>query len=230
MSASLDKSLDDIISSNRKSFKSKRPGSKIGAGKGGNNNRVGKKVGGSSNNKKSIVKFNRTPTGPSKAAAAAAPAFDLSYATKVNVSGLPKDLKHDNIKEFFQQQIGGVQTVALSYNEKGQFKGFATIIFKSSKFAATAVEKYNGASIDGGAAKLRLELIIDTSKKPLAARIAANPAAAKAVKAATQGKGGNKKIAAAKAANKKKAGPKKPKQKKKTVEELDQEMADYFDN
>ena len=26
-------------------------------------------------------------------------------------------------------------------------------------------------SIDGGAAKLRLELIIDTSKKPLAARI-----------------------------------------------------------
>ena len=31
MSASLDKSLDDIISSNKKSFKSKRPGAKFGA-------------------------------------------------------------------------------------------------------------------------------------------------------------------------------------------------------
>ncbi|EEQ44502.1 THO complex subunit 4 [Candida albicans P78042] len=228
MSASLDKSLDDIISSNKKTFKSKRPGAKFGA-KGGN--RVGKKIGGTNNNKKPIAKFNK----PAAAAAAAAvPAIDLSYATKVNVSGLPKDLKHDNIKEFFQSQIGGVQTVALSYNEKGQFKGFATIVFKSSKFATAAVDKYNGASIDGGAAKLRLELIIDTSKKPLAARIAPNAKAAAAAKTA-----GGKKIAAAKnALNKKKAGPgnknnnkqKKPKQKKKTIEELDQEMADYFEN
>lgn len=128
-----------------------------------------------------------------------------------------------------------MQTVALTYNEKGQFKGFATIIFKSSKFATAAVDKYNGASIDGGAAKLRLELIIDTSKKPLAARIAPNAKAIAAAKTA-----GGKKIAAAKnALNKKKAGPgnknnnnkqKKPKQKKKTIEELDQEMADYFEN
>ncbi|AOW28477.1 THO complex subunit 4 [Candida albicans P57072] len=227
MSASLDKSLDDIISSNKKTFKSKRPGAKFGA-KGGN--RVGKKIGGTNNNKKPIAKFNK----PAAAVAAAVPAIDLSYATKVNVSGLPKDLKHDNIKEFFQSQIGGVQTVALSYNEKGQFKGFATIVFKSSKFATAAVDKYNGASIDGGAAKLRLELIIDTSKKPLAARIAPNAKAAAAAKTA-----GGKKIAAAKnALNKKKAGPgnknnnkqKKPKQKKKTIEELDQEMADYFEN
>ncbi|KAF6072263.1 RNA recognition motif family protein [Candida albicans] len=214
MSASLDKSLDDIISSNKKSFKSKRPGAKFGA-KGGN--RVGKKIGGTNNNKKPIAKFNK----PAAAVAAAVPAIDLN-------------LKHDNIKEFFQSQIGGVQTVALSYNEKGQFKGFATIVFKSSKFATAAVDKYNGASIDGGAAKLRLELIIDTSKKPLAARIAPNAKAAAAAKTA-----GGKKIAAAKnALNKKKAGPgnknnnkqKKPKQKKKTIEELDQEMADYFEN
>lgn len=101
MSASLDKSLDDIISSSRKSFKSRRPGAKVGA-KGGNQNRVGKKVGGGSNNKKNIVKFNKksnAPAAPAAAAAAASsPAFDLSYATKVNVSNLPKDLKHDNIK------------------------------------------------------------------------------------------------------------------------------------
>ena len=95
MSASLDKSLDDIISSIKKTFKSKRPGAKFGA-KGGN--RVGKKIGGTNNNKKPIAKFNK----PAAAAVAAAvPAIDLSYATKVNVSGLPKDLKHDNIKVCF---------------------------------------------------------------------------------------------------------------------------------
>lgn len=95
MSASLDKSLDDIISSSRKTFKSRRPGAKVGA-KGGNQNRVGKKLGGS-NNKKNIVKSNKKPA----AAAAPTPAFDLSYATKVNVSGLPRDLKHENIKVCF---------------------------------------------------------------------------------------------------------------------------------
>lgn len=65
--------------------------------------------------------------------------------------------------------------MALSYNERGQFKGVATVIFKSNKNAALAVEKYHGASIDGGKGKLSLELIIDTTKKPLAARIAAKP-------------------------------------------------------
>ncbi|KAI5952430.1 YRA1 [Candida jiufengensis] len=222
MSASLDKSLDDIISSSKKTFKggNKRQGSKFGGNK-GNQNKVGKKLVGNKK-KKPSVSFNR-PTAPKPVAT---PAFDLSYATKVNVSGLPKDLKQDNIKEFFQSQVGGVQTVALSYNERGQFKGFATVIFKSSKNATLAVEKYNGASIDGGAAKLRLELIIDTSKKPLAARIAAKPV--QRVQQQQPNKADHKKKLLAKKNVKKPA--KKPQHKKKTVEELDQEMADYFDN
>ena len=48
MSASLDKSLDDIISSNKKTFKSKDQVLNLCA-KGGN--RVGKKIGGTNNNK-----------------------------------------------------------------------------------------------------------------------------------------------------------------------------------
>ncbi|KAI5949518.1 YRA1 [Candida theae] len=223
MSASLDRSLDDIISSSKKSFKSRRPGAKIGGAR-GNQSKVGKKLVG--NKPKKIATFKR-PSGPSPklatAAAVATPAFDLSYATKVNVTGLPKDLKQDNIREFFQSQVGGVQTVALSYNERGQFKGVATVIFKSNKNAALAVEKYHGASIDGGKGKLSLELIIDTTKKPLAARIAARPVqkaqAAKAIE--------NKKKLLVKKAKK---PAKKPHQKKKTVEELDQEMKDYFEN
>lgn len=116
----------------------------------------------------------------------------------------------------------------MSYNEKGLFKGYATIIFKSSKNAALAVEKYNGASIDGGAGKLKLELIIDTSKKPLAARITAKPV--QQVRTPKAGaKAGAKKVLVKKNAVKAKKATKKP-QKKKTVEELDQEMADYFEN
>ncbi|KAI5970626.1 YRA1 [Candida margitis] len=225
MSASLDKSLDDIISSSKKSFKSRRPGAKVGGAK-GTQNKVGKKLVG--NKVKKTATFKR-PNGPrpgaaaAAAAAAAVPAFDLSYATKVNVTGLPKDLKQDNIREFFQSQVGGVQTVALSYNERGQFKGVATVIFKSNKNASLAVEKYHGASIDGGKGKLSLELIIDTTKKPLASRITAKPIqktqAAKAIE--------NKKKLLVKKAKK---PAKKPQQKKKTVEELDQEMKDYFEN
>ena len=99
MSASLDKSLDDIISSSKKSFKSRRPGAKIGGAR-GNQNKVGKKLVG--NKTKKVATFKR-PNGPkpstaSAAAAAAVPAFDLSYATKVNVTGLPKDLKQDNVR------------------------------------------------------------------------------------------------------------------------------------
>lgn len=127
------------------------------------------------------------------------------------------------LQDFFQSQVGGVQTVALSYNEKGQFKGFATVIFKDNKHAGLAVEKYNGAPIDNGANKLKLELIVDPSKKPLAARIVAN----------SVGKG--PKVVAAKAAVQKKKQQQKKKNKpakkeKKTVEQLDQEMADYFEN
>jgi THO complex subunit 4 len=117
----------------------------------------------------------------------------------------------------------------MNYNEKGQFKGIATINFKSSNNATKAVEKYNGAPIDGGSSKLKLELIIDPTKKPLAARIAPNaPAKAPKIAAAKQQlKQQKKKPAPAKAPQQKKKPVKKT---KKTVEELDQEMADYFDN
>lgn len=128
-----------------------------------------------------------------------------------------------------------MQNLALSYNERGQFKGIATVIFKSPKSASLAVEKYNGAPIDGGSSKLKLELIVDPTKKPLTSRIAANSIATKktAVKPAKGAKALAKGTAKVRPVAKKgqQAPKKKPAKKaKKTVEELDQEMADYFDN
>lgn len=121
--------------------------------------------------------------------------------------------------------------MGLSYNEKGRFKGIATIIFSKEKAAAKAVTKYNGAPIDGGSTKLKLELIVDPTKRPLASRIGSNdqakpkPLQAR-IKAAKKAAAP---VATKKAAPKKKPA-KKPKKEKKTVEQLDQEMTDYFDN
>lgn len=126
----------------------------------------------------------------------------------------------------------------MNYNEKGQFRGVATIVFKSHKNAVLAVEKYNNAPIDGGKSKLKMELIIDPSKKPLAARISANqpqPAAEtaqakkkQALKEKVQQKRQQLQKKAAKPAKAK--TPKAAKPAKKTAEQLDQEMSDYFNN
>lgn len=85
--SSLDKSLDDIIKS-KKSVRS----TKAGRGASG---KVGKKVG--SSKKKPIVSFRKpTPSVPRDTAP-----VDMSYATKVVVYGLPKDIKSDAIKVCF---------------------------------------------------------------------------------------------------------------------------------
>lgn len=128
----------------------------------------------------------------------------------------------------------------MSYNEKGNFRGIATIIFKASKNAVAAVEKYNNAPIDGGSSKLKMELVIDPSRKPLAARITANKPAptvkgktAKPVAQQTKKQVLKEKLQKKKQQLQKKK-PVKPvkaaKPAKKTVEQLDQEMSDYFNN
>ncbi|KAM9911430.1 hypothetical protein OXX80_008703 [Metschnikowia pulcherrima] len=231
MSTALDKSLDDIISSSRKARKVANNKKKT----------VGKGVGKAQRKPAVAVKKAQKPATPRSAAVVAG--VDLTYATKVVAHGLPKDLRQENIKDFFQSQIGGVQSVMMNYNEKGIFKGIATISFRSSKNAVKAVEKYNNAPIDGGASKLKLELVIDPSKRPLAARITANAAPAKEQvdrksklqekKRLLQKKKKDlvkaKAVKAAKGIKQEKTG-KPPKPEKKTAEQLDQEMADYFNN
>jgi THO complex subunit 4 len=80
--SALDKSLDDIIkSSGKKSIKPKKFANKSKPTK------VGKSL---RTTQKKPVSFKKV--------AVAKPTVDLSYATKVVVYGLPKDLKQDNIK------------------------------------------------------------------------------------------------------------------------------------
>lgn len=103
----------------------------------------------------------------------------------------------------------------------------ANITFKNGEMAKKAVAKFNGAPIDGGRSRLRLNLIIDPTQAParsLSERIRAIPA-----KNVKQGpgapRGPNKKAALAK----KPKAQRPPKQPKKSLEDLDKEMADYFE-
>lgn len=134
-------------------------------------------------------------------------------------------------QDFFRSSVGGLQRVLLSYNERGNSTGMATLTFANAEKAREAVKKFNGAPIDGGKSRLRLNLIVDPTRKPLAARIAPvakgperslrvarpDPAVRRDTRAPT------KKAVAAKAQKRK------PKPQKKSLEQLDQEMADYFD-
>ncbi|QLQ78226.1 hypothetical protein HG537_0A04730 [Torulaspora globosa] len=159
-----------------------------------------------------------------EAASRVARLLDSSREAKVNVEGLPRDIKQDAVREFFASQVGGVARVLLSYNERGQSTGMANITFKNGEMAKKAVAKFNGAPIDGGRSRLRLNLIIDPTQRPsrsLSDRIRAIPPN---VKAANARKGPTRKAALAK-----KQRQQKPKQPKKSLEDLDKEMADYFE-
>ena len=92
--SSLDKSLDEIISSSRKPRR-------VGGAKTATN-KVCKKVGGS-NQKKPLVSFKKVQNAAAaqralNQAQKAAAALDLTAATKVVVHNLPRDLRQEHIK------------------------------------------------------------------------------------------------------------------------------------
>ncbi|GAV47090.1 hypothetical protein ZYGR_0E01050 [Zygosaccharomyces rouxii] len=159
--------------------------------------------------------------------------LDTSREAKVNVEGLPRDIKQDAVKEFFSSQVGGVSRVLLSYNERGQSTGMANITFRNGEMAKKAVAKFNGAPIDGGRSRLRLNLIIDPNQQPsksLSERIKAVPVTNKnrpSAAAAAAKKGPNKRAAILKKARAKQQP--KERQPKKSLEDLDKEMTDYFE-
>lgn len=86
MSANLDKSLDEIIGSNKKPIRrATRGGPK----------KVSKQINGNR-------RRGPAPIGPKRGAPIkAASLLDAAYSTKVNVEGLPRDIKQDAVKVCF---------------------------------------------------------------------------------------------------------------------------------
>jgi len=122
----------------------------------------------------------------------------------------------------------------LQYNQNGQSRGIADIIFLSSDAAAKAAKDLNGMLVDKR--PMKIEVVVDARSVPepaaaksLADRVAANPKAqpksATTVKKANA-KDGAKGRAVGKPGKPKRARNARPKQK--TAEELDAEMTDYW--
>ncbi|KAG8628451.1 hypothetical protein KVT40_004324 [Elsinoe batatas] len=224
MSSKLDQSLEEIAGGRRSTRPNARRNRKSG---------TVAPVGGVA--KKTASKpAKATPTGPR--APAVAPSKGPS---KIIVSNLPDDVTEQQIKEYFSSTVGPVRSALINYTKTGKSTGVATIVFQKSNSAAEAAKAYNGVKVDNR--PMRIEVIVDAGSvaappapKGLKDRIAAPKSAAPKNAAAAKPKaaGGKPVNGAAPASDQNGRRAKKPRNarpKKKTAEELDADMADYFE-
>ncbi|KAL2159994.1 hypothetical protein VTH06DRAFT_1649 [Thermothelomyces fergusii] len=220
MSGKLDQSLDEILSSQRRNNGRRRSARRSsGAAK----PTATAPAGGIQKNTKPARGTNK-PT-PAKG-------VGLTGESKIVVSNLPKDVSEGQIKEYFQQSVGPVKKVEISYGPGGVSRGIAHVTFHHADGASKAFSNLNGLLIDGKPVKVEIVVAsADLIPQPpsLAQRMTQpkpQPKSAATVKKtpAKDGKGG---AASGKSGKKGRARVSRP---KKTAEELDLEMADYFEN
>ncbi|KAI1344043.1 RNA recognition domain-containing protein [Xylariaceae sp. FL0016] len=223
MSGKLDQSLDEILSTQR------RTGAGAGARRRSTRRTAGRPataapVGGVQKTKQ--ARAAATKQAPAKAAGG-------SGESKVVVSNLPKDVNEGQIKEYFTTSVGPIKRVELSYGPNSVSRGIATVTFHKPDGASRAFNALNGLLVDNR--PIKIEIVVTGDKaaaiappaKTLTERISqpkAQPKSAadkkkdtaKASGAGARGRGGKKKARSGRPA-------------KKTAEELDSEMADYFE-
>jgi len=174
------------------------------------------------------------PTGPSSG----------SGDSKILVSNLPRDVNEAQIKEYFVKSVGPIKKVEISYGPNGVSRGIANITFHRFDGATKALGALNGLLVDGR--PMKIEVLVDASRAPavappkgLSERIVqpksqakSQPKSAATTKAATNGANSSATRGGKAARGKGRGGrtARNPRPAKKTAEELDSEMADYFDN
>jgi len=170
-----------------------------------------------------------------KAGAKAAPAqiAPAKGESKVIVSNLPRDVTEQQIKEYFVQSVGPIKRVELVYGPNSQSRGIANVSFRDVNGASNAFQKLNGLLVDGR--PIKIEIVVGAAQAdkilPTAKTLAERTTQPKAQpKAQPKSAAADKKGAAskAKAGKAKKGRASSGRPTKKTAEELDLEMADYF--
>jgi THO complex subunit 4 len=129
----MDKSLDEIIASKPKGVRrsSRRGSARVAA-------------------RAQVLGRPAPPPGQrARATAVAAPAPEGGKADKIIVSNLPPDVNEAQIKDFFNQTVGPVKEVLLSYDAAGRSKGVATVTFTKKGDGNKAFQSYNNRLIDG---------------------------------------------------------------------------------
>ncbi|RYP56376.1 hypothetical protein DL771_011932 [Monosporascus sp. 5C6A] len=186
------------------------------------------------------------------------PATSQVYLSRLSLGGglLPSGgdgFNPASIAEYFKTSVGPIKRVEVSYGPGGVSRGIATVTFAQLDGASKAFNALNGILVDNRPIKvssnlgrlltqsahtIKIEIVVGGAKaaqvappaKTLTERItqpkaqpksAANDkkkeAAAKAAGSGARGRGGKKK-------------PRNARPAKKTTEELDSEMADYFES
>jgi len=228
MSGKLDQSLDEILSSTKRSHtRSKRGRPSIGRNGKGTVATAAPVGGVTKNTRNAKVGTKNVPTGP----AAGRRSIGGSLGSKAIISNLPKDVSEAQIKDFFAAKKNmPVKRVELAYGPNSMSKGTATIHFVQSDGANLAMKEMNGILIDNR--PIKVEIIIDATvaaalpgPKGLSERVTQpkpQPKSAAASKATTNGatRGNGR--------GRRGRGGRNSRPAKKTAEELDSEMADYF--
>ncbi|KAF2202699.1 RNA-binding domain-containing protein [Delitschia confertaspora ATCC 74209] len=211
----LDKSLDDIL-------KQRRGNKTRGRRNGPGGKPAGPKapVGGITKNTKPAKTNKAVPTGPAAG----------TGSTKIIVSNLPYDVEEQQIKDYFSKTVGSIRKVEMRYGPDGRSRGVCDITFVKPGAAVTAAKQLDGIKIDNRPMKVEVvfaakEAPVVAAPKSLAERVSgpkpqkAQPKPATATKkGAVRGRGSGRGRGGAGAGR----GP------KKTVEQLDAEMADYM--
>ncbi|KAG4028328.1 hypothetical protein MFRU_022g00480 [Monilinia fructicola] len=225
----LGQSLDEILATQRATGTGRggRGNGRRGGRASGGRNATAAPVGGVSKSKKPIKGSTKaTPTGPSGG----------NVPSRIVVSNLPYDVTEQQIKEYFHEAKLHTKTVQLVYGPNGVSRGEANITFHRPGDAAAAVSRLNGVKVDNRA--LRVQLLVDAQAaavfeekvaKKLMDRISTTPKSQP--KSAVPNKS-NGKDQGAKRGGKRgsRGGSNTARPTKKTAEELDLEMADYWES
>jgi len=234
MTGKLDQPLESIVASTRRNTKSLRRNRPRRSGAPGTAAKPASTapVGGVKKNVKPQKKAEKPiPTGPAS-----------KGEGKIIISNLPTDVNETQIKEYLVQSVGHVKKVMLVYGPNGQSRGIANITFSKPDDASKAVSELNGVKVDNRA--MKVELVLDgrsvpaVPEKKLSDRITAQPKQPKQQKATPKPATADKPKSAAdkrKAGRGKKAagrggaaGAGRAGRPKKSAEDLDAEMVDYW--
>ncbi|KAI1188369.1 hypothetical protein F5B17DRAFT_271323 [Nemania serpens] len=219
-SGKLDQPLDEIISTQRRAVGARRRNPRHSSGRPAAASPVG-----------GVQKTSRQPRNAATKQAPAKAAGNHGES-KVVVSNLPKDVNELQIKEYFTTSVGPIKRVELSYGPNSVSRGIATVTFHKSDGASKAFNVLNGILVDNR--PIKIEIVVSAAKaaeiiptpKTLTERVTQPKAQPKS--AANDKKKDAGKAAGAGARGRKKRPVRSSRPAKKTAEELDSEMADYF--
>ncbi|MQL74286.1 hypothetical protein Taro_006649 [Colocasia esculenta] len=161
MSSALDRSLEDLIKSNKK------PGGGNARGSRGSGPGPARRAPNRSANRAAPYSAGKPAKAPDstwqhdmysdQAAAHPGPgatrAGAIETGTKLYISNLEFGVSNEDIKELFSE-VGDLKRFAVHYDRSGRSKGTAEVVFSRRADAVAAVKRYNNVQLDGKPMKI----------------------------------------------------------------------------